>query len=165
MKSFVKYKRQVIWFDFDECDRDLIDNSPYKLSLTFTGYIYYAKYIPRENGKQKHEKVFLHKVIAERIGLDINLEIDHINQDKLDNRRCNLRAATRKQNARNMKRNCRNTSGFKGVTWDKSRNKWLAQIKTDTNTKHLGRYDCPIEAYKAYCKAAKKYHGEFANFG
>lgn len=79
-----------------------------------------------------------------------------------DNRFANLREATRSENARNMGLYSTNTSGFKGVTWDKSRGKWLAHIKIHGHTIHLGRHKTPKEAHDAYCKGAEKYHGEFA---
>ena len=89
-------------------------------------------------------------------------EIDHINMDCRDNRFVNLREATRSENARNAGIRSTNTSGFKGVTWDKSRGKWLAHIKLNGREIHLGRHKTPEEAHAAYCKGAEKHHGEFA---
>lgn len=76
-------------------------------------------------------------------------DTDHINQDKLDNRRCNLRTLARSQNMRNcMQRN--NTSGYRGVSWHTQRNKWTARAKIGGIYKSLGLYDTPEEASKAY---------------
>jgi hypothetical protein len=61
---------------------------------------------------------------------------------------------------KNYKKN--NTSGFKGVTWDKSRSKWKAHIHIERKIKNLGRFDSPEEAAIAYNEAALKYFGEFA---
>lgn len=92
-------------------------------------------------------------------------QIDHINGRRDDNRLCNLRLATWSENNRNAKRRSDNTSGVKGVSFDKARDRWLARIKTDGYDRYLGRFDTPEEAHAAYCKAAAELHGEFANFG
>lgn len=111
--------------------------------------------------------ISLHRVILARIlGRDLlKSELcDHINGNSLDNRRSNLRLATQSQNNFNSRLNIRNTSGYKGVTWSKQRSKWQAQISVNKTYINLGHYDTPQEAYEAYKEAARKYHGEFANF-
>jgi len=120
--------------------------------------------------KRQHDAItkkidLLHRIILERIigrPLAKGEYPDHINRNKLDNRRENLRVATNSQNTANASRSKSNTSGYKGVTWDKNRGKWIAQIKVDGKHKHLGRYETSKEAYTAYCNAAVEYFGEFA---
>jgi hypothetical protein len=90
--------------------------------------------------------------------------VDHINGDKLDNRRENLRVCTAGENSRNQKINKRNTSGFKGVCFSKAGNKWMARIKVNWINKYLGLFDTPEQAHAAYCVAATALHGEFARF-
>jgi len=108
------------------------------------------------------------KYLAHRVGWAIYHgqwpaeQIDHINGDKKDNRIANLREATRSENAHNVKRTCRNISGFKGVSFDTNRQKWISSILCDGKQRHVGRFDTAEAAYAAYCKAALKYHGEFA---
>ena len=68
-------------------------------------------------------------------------EIDHVNGDKLDNRLSNLREVTRKQNKENVRLQANNTSGHRGVVWDKNRQKWKAQLKHFGIHYNLGRYD------------------------
>jgi len=90
--------------------------------------------------------------------------IDHINEIKHDNRFFNLREATRSQNMMNRGALKNNTSGLKGVSLKKSSGKWRARVGIRGKSKHLGYFNNPEDAYKAYCEAAKKLHGEFANF-
>jgi len=93
-----------------------------------------------------------------------NGEVDHINVDRTDNRLANLRLATRRQNQANMKRCAQNTSGFKGVCFDKARGKWMAYVASKGKRIYLGRYSSPEAAHLAYCKAADRIYGEFARF-
>lgn len=88
--------------------------------------------------------------------------IDHINCIRDDNRWCNLRPASRTQNLANTKRYLNNTSGFKGVSFHRPSQKWLAQIRANNVFHYLGIYKTPEEAHAAYCSAATKLFGEFA---
>lgn len=94
-----------------------------------------------------------------------NMDINHINGDRTDNRIANLRLANHADVCRNSGMNKNNTSGFKGVVRYKNTNKWLAQITVNYRNIPLGRFDTKEEAHAAYCVAADKYFGEFANFG
>lgn len=87
--------------------------------------------------------------------------IDHINGDQKDNRIKNLRIATDSENKRNVGKRSHNTSGYKGVTWDKTNKKWLAHATYNGKSINLGRYDTPLEAYKAYNEFAVNNYGEF----
>jgi hypothetical protein len=91
-----------------------------------------------------------------------SIEVDHINQNKLDNRRANLRLATRSQNEANKPLRKDNTSGYRGVTWDAQHSKWRVQIQWDKKMYRLGRYVDIDEAVRVRDKVAKKLHGEFA---
>lgn len=88
-------------------------------------------------------------------------DIDHINMERSDNRISNLRKATRSQNKGNVKAHPRNTSGTRGVVWDKHRQKWRAQIMINGRQTNLGRYDTFADAKKAFDQAAIPHWGEF----
>lgn len=92
---------------------------------------------------------------------DKRLDVDHKNGNGLDNRKCNLRVCSRSSNNANAKISRRNRSGFKGVCWDSSRNKWGAQIGFNGKKYHLGRFDKIENAVSAYNKKAKELFGEF----
>jgi hypothetical protein len=89
-------------------------------------------------------------------------EVDHIDGNPRNNRIENLRAATSQGNKANRGRNKNNSSGYKGVTWDKRREKWVAQIMVNRKHIHLGQFDSAESAHRAYVAAAEKYFGEFA---
>lgn len=90
-----------------------------------------------------------------------DLDVDHINGDKLDNRWCNLRVATRSQNMANTAIDPRNTSGAAGVTWDKDRNKWRAQLRVNGRKTNLGRFNTRDEAAAKVEEAARAQWGDF----
>jgi hypothetical protein len=92
-----------------------------------------------------------------------NMIVDHINGDKLDNRKENLRNCTNAQNACNKRKITLNHSSiYRGVSWHKLSKKWTAQIQISRKRVHIGRYDTEIEAAMAYNDFAVHYHGEYA---
>lgn len=88
--------------------------------------------------------------------------VDHINKNKLDNRKFNLRICDYQTNLRNSSRKSNNTSGVTGVGWDKKAKKWRARICVDYKNTCLGFYDNKDKAIKARLRAEKKYFGESA---
>ena len=89
-------------------------------------------------------------------------EIDHINCNPLDNRFANLRDATRAENAANIRCPSHNTSGVKGVAWDKARGKWKAYATINGRMKNIGRFSSKEEASSAYMREMAAVHGAFA---
>lgn len=87
---------------------------------------------------------------------------DHIDRNELNNRKNNLRVCTHQENMRNSSLGKNNTSGVIGVTWDKKRNKWQAQIGLDKKCKYLGLHINKEDAIKARLKAEVEYFGDFA---
>jgi hypothetical protein len=88
--------------------------------------------------------------------------IDHRDGDTINNRWSNLRRATSTNNAANRRRPRNNTSGFKGVFFDRDRRAWAARISKDGQSHFLGRFATPQEAHAAYAAAAEDLFGEFA---
>jgi hypothetical protein len=89
-------------------------------------------------------------------------QIDHVNGHKEDNSWKNIRESTSRQNSRNQKINSRNTSGYKGVSLEKSTGKWKASIRIEGDRKYLGCFKTKEAAAFAYNEAALKYHKEFS---
>lgn len=106
---------------------------------------------------------YLHREI---LGMEPNDRrlVDHINGNQLDNRRVNLRFADKSTNGCNRGKPSNNTSGFKGVVFDKRRKSrpWRATIKFRQIKHVLGQFATPEEAHAAYCNAAAQLHGEYA---
>lgn len=106
----------------------------------------------------KRVTVRLHRVIAERMG--IVGPPDHIDRNGLNNRESNLRPDPNGRN--NANREGWGSSGYKGVYWYEKTSKWVAKIRVDGGLRHLGCYTDPVEAAKAYDRAALEAFGEFA---
>jgi hypothetical protein len=104
----------------------------------------------------------MHRVIAERGGMDMTNTIDHINRNPLDNRRSNLRPATQQQQNCNQGKQSNNTSGVRGVGWHKFKQKWRARIKLNGKRLELGYFDNLEDATRVRRAAELKYHEEFA---
>jgi hypothetical protein len=146
----------------DAIDADLTSNKWYARQKRIHAY---AARSGKPYTKRQPTTYYLHKVIMERIigrSLVKGEEVDHANLDSLDNRRSNLRLASRSQNAHNTKG--RVNSHLKGISFHKGANKWMAHITVNCKSIYLGLFDTPVSAHEAYCKAAEYYYGEFARF-
>jgi hypothetical protein len=89
-------------------------------------------------------------------------EIDHINNNVLDNSIENLREASRSQNCYNQRTSINNTSGFKNVSWHKNRNKWAVHITINGKKKHIGYFLNIKEAELIAIEVRNKYYGVYA---
>lgn len=85
-------------------------------------------------------------------------EVDHINRNRGDNRISNLRLVTRSENAQNGSDRKNNTSGYRGVTFNRANSVWIAQITKDTKCIYLGSFTSAEDAHQAYLSAAKHFH-------
>lgn len=91
------------------------------------------------------------------------LDIDHIDNDRTNNKFANLRLATRSQNSGNQRLRNRSESGKKGVTRHTQSGKWVANIRVNNKLIYLGIYETIDAAAQAYEKAAREHFGEYAN--
>jgi hypothetical protein len=92
-------------------------------------------------------------------------QIDHMDNNKANNKIENLRLATGAQNSYNATKKSRALSQYKGVTFSARHDKWVTRIRVNGKTTHLGYFIDELKAHETYCLAALEMHGEFANFG
>lgn len=103
--------------------------------------------------------IYMHRFI---MSAPCGKDVDHKFGNKLDNRKSQLRIATRQQNLRNRGRNKNNQSGHKGVSWDKRNGKWRAVITVNRKQIHIGRFDDINKAIEKHREASIAHFGEFA---
>ena len=115
----------------------LVDDEDFEVLNKFSWYLIKSGYVCHHPiGKNP---IYLHRQIMHP---KFKQEIDHINHNKLDNRRSNLRICNRLQNQRNVKQNRKHkTSFYRGVSWTKERQKWTANININNKRKNLGYYN------------------------
>lgn len=125
--------------------------TPHSWSLTGNGY---ARAVI--DGRP----VMMHRLI---MGAPEGVIVDHINWNRLDNRRSNLRFANKRLNAANTGLNAKNTSGYKGVRPSRDGRKWVAFISARGRYRHLGTFKFIEDAARAYDAAAIEAYGDFAH--
>ncbi len=146
--------------------KSIVDPIDFEWLSSFTwfedsfGYAYHRIKHYIIEGRHRNPCIPMHKAI---LGPRIGLEIDHINKNKLDNRRANLRFATRSENMMNRGKQVNNKSMFKGVYIRRDGKKWCAEIQSDGHQIYLGSFVDKVEAAKVYDYYARHLHGEFAN--
>lgn len=146
-KLIVGSEEAIVWIS----EEDYEDALKYRWSLNRSGYPW---------GYVEGKRVYLHKWVASRMGLVTEEVIDHIDRNRLNAKRYNLRYANHQLNCFNRSISKNNTSGYKGVVWYKKNKCWVAYIKLDGKNRHLGFFDDPISAAVAYDRAALELFGE-----
>lgn len=142
----------------DDEDYERLSQFSWGISTCNSG-VYPTRSEPIEGTKPARRRAI--RMHVEIMNPPAGMLVDHINGDTLDNRRCNLRVCTKGQNQMNMRRNSRNTSGYRGVHWHALRGKWVAMIKVNGERHYLGLFESVEAAATAYAEASRKYHGEF----
>lgn len=145
----------------------LVDNEDFERLNAYRWYIMWNKttksFYAMRNSKLVNGKYKTIHMAREIMQPPAKMVVDHINHDTLNNQKKNLRICTYSQNLMNRGKTSKNTSGFKGVCFYKVRKKWGAHIMVNQKQTYLGLFATPLLAYKAYCTACIKYHGEFSN--
>lgn len=149
--------------DYMECvlpsgEKFQIDHTDYSKVAKHKWVTNAAGYFVASLGR-KDNHIFLHRLV---MAPENGMYVDHIDGNKGNCRRSNLRFCTYAENNRNMKISKRNSSGYKGVHWASDRRKWRAEITVNGKHIRLGSYDSIDEAAEVYDKAATFYFGEFA---
>lgn len=151
--------RDNLFLKLDDEDADLAAISWYAHKSRSGEY-----YAAHREGSGARERVWAHELVMEQVvlrELAADELVDHINRDKLDCRRDNLRIATKSQNAINKTKDRRiATSRYKGVS--KARNKWKASIQVNKKTIYIGTFDTERAAAILYNDAAREHFGEYA---
>lgn len=148
---------------FDECDAEVIARHKWHYRPASAGQVEYAYTYVRTGptrASDGRKLVSMHRLLLGNIGP----EVDHRNGNGLDNRRANLRAATRAQNAKNLPARVGCASPFKGVSIKRHKRsvKFVVQIKQDGECLKVGTFDSEHRAARAYDGAARLFHGSFA---
>jgi hypothetical protein len=138
----------------DECDVVLVLAYPWLID--HHGYVVRRFSVGGRNNRRQRQ-IALHREIN---ATPAELVTDHIDGDKLNNTRANLRSVDRKKNSQNRKMHAGNISGFKGVTYHKPSGRYAARITVGYKQKHLGMFGTAEEAAECYAKAAPLYHGD-----
>jgi hypothetical protein len=144
----------------DEADAPSLLRFRWCVSRGSTGGFYAARARRADEGPGPF-LILMHRAL---LSAPVGVEVDHVNRDGLDNRRANLRLATKRQNQQNCAKRPHNTTGFKGVIRDGHvpARPFLAQVGIDGRRTFLGRFATAEEAARAYDAAAVKHFGEFA---
>lgn len=144
-----------------------VDDEDYEKVNIFKWFITNGGYAARtfnfKSGTKETETIKMHRFI---MNTSNGMETDHINHNRLDNRKCNLRVCTKSENQRNAKVRKDSVSGYKGVSQRNTiiykKKPWRAYITYQGKPKHIGYYRTALEAAIAYNTMAKEYYGEFA---
>lgn len=150
---YIGYTQSGKEFYFDKEDYNLVSQYCWDIDSS-TGY---AKTIDKVN---KAGKLYLHRLVMGCKKGD-GIIIDHINRDRIDCRKNNLRTVNGIQSAINRGIKSNNTSGKIGVSWSKDFNKWESYITVDKKRLHLGLFDNFKEAEEARIKAEEKYFDKY----
>jgi len=136
----------------------IVDEDDYK-KLCIRKWYFKPNSKTLDTGYASSRAGYMHRII---VNAPSNMLVDHINGDKLDNRKSNLRLCTMSQNKANSTQYSSNKSGYKGVYWHKHVKKWQSQIRYKGKIYHLGSFDTALEAHMAHKKKHQKLFKKFS---
>ena len=142
-KDFEKVTTYFKTFDLEDYDK-------------IKNYYWYSNHDGYMCSRENKKEIIMHRLIMNESNLEI--EVDHFNRNRKDNRKKNLRSLTREHNNWNKGLQTNNESGVTGVRWNKEAQKWVAYIMR----KHLGTFNRFEDAVKARKRAEQKYFGEYS---
>jgi hypothetical protein len=146
------------WATVDEEDAPFLAQYRWCTTMCGSGHVYAATTFWNPATK-KARMVYMHRLLLDAAQ---GVQVDHENNNGLDNRRSNIRVATRSQNMGNQSPGSRNTSGYKGASFNRHYGKWLAQINCDKKHYFLGWHRDAESAARAYDAKARELFGPFA---
>lgn len=164
MKYTLDKFRDVLYLDSDYNLRWKIDR-PYCHSDSLAGCVNSDGYcqVTIDNVNYYGHRIS-YMLIHSIESLSSEIMIDHVDGNKTNNSPDNLRIANKSTNGMNRGKQSNNSSGFKGVSFRKDRNKWLAKITKKGKPYHIGLFDAKEEAALAYRQAASEIHGKFSMY-
>lgn len=150
MKTIVLSRGQVTFVD----DEDFEYLTQWRWYMNTYGY---ATRCYMTEGKIK--RLYLHRVVTEA---PKGIFTDHIDGDRLNNQKGNLRLVNQKENSQNRKKGINNRSGYIGVSWDNYNKRWKAQGMFEGKQKFLGNFKDPVSAAKCRDEFVKTVYGSYA---
>lgn len=159
-----EFKKHRVFIPLTRGRVTVIDHEDYKKIKRYkwhykdTGYaVSYSK-----GSAAERKQVRMHRLITK---CPTRKEVDHIDGNKLNNCKENLRVCTRSQNMMNKGKPKKGSSRFKGVSWHEKSGKWRARIKMNGLEMYLGIFESENEAFRVYREACLFHHKAFANIG
>lgn len=137
-------KGEIFYFDLEDFEKI----KDYNWYIDKRGYV-----------KTTNPDLRMHRIVLEIT--DRNIMVDHIFHKKYDNRKSQLRIVTNSQNQMNRNVPIQNVTGFRGVSWHKRKNAWIAQIGLNGKLKYIGIFKKFDDAVNARIKAENYYFGEY----
>jgi hypothetical protein len=140
-------------------DADFAFLNQWSWQVSKKGYAVRSVHLGKIAGRYKKTAAIMHRILT---AAPHYLQVDHINGNKVDNRKANLRLCTNGQNKQNGAGYKNSTSKYRGVSWHSGMRQWYAQIQKDKRKYTIGWFENEVDAAKAYNRRASKLFGEFA---
>jgi hypothetical protein len=144
---------------YEEVGRAIVDLADLELLRKYKWYLNRINnFVYADTGSNS---LYMHRLLMDVVHIK-NIYVDHINHNRLDNRRKNIRVCSNMENSRNQIKQSGRSSNIIGVSWNKGKNKWHSYIWVNYKRINLGKYKVIEEAIIVRLQAELKYFGEFA---